>query len=477
MAPNRPHEKADQDPPADHSATGSDANVPDLLSAYSEARGLAREPPPSVTLPTHGRLARLLRAIYLRLRPTWFVERWTARELRRRVGALERGAAQRLALGEPTDREIRDHETLQRFKESLPSPASGLVTAFAVVAAILLTQAVTNGLIGYLYLDQRGETELTRALGDVGLTPDPGALGAVLRQIGGADLELLFAFVVGLAVSGYVLGRGPVSGYRLARLVLGQRDGLGVPRRGAELTGAVAATRIRQLEPATFAALDCRRPGEFPFDLATKALLAVGVLFLGFYGLRTDLVDPDDRWEFGIFAAVASVRLLWLAGASMVRGSGLAWLAIPLALVIAGGTLVPTYHKHGPINQKNRALATSLSLRGDLAGADLQSRDLSHFYLRGKDLSHANLSNATLRGASLAKARLLNAKLYGANLRYAWLFKANLRGAQLSGAKLDSAVLCGADLRGARLDHVHGRPYSDKHTRWPENVVPPHYTC
>ena len=475
MAAIRAHENADQDSRASRSATEPDADVAELLTAYRQVRGLAQSPPPSVTLPGHGPL---LRTVHLRLRPTWFVERWTARELGRRVCALERGTAERLALGETTDDEARGHEALQRFKESLPSAAPGLVTAFVVVAAILLTQAITSGIIGYLYLDELRDTELARALGDVGLTPDPAALGALVREVGQADLELLFAFVVGLAVSGYVLARGPVSGYRLARLVLGRPDGLGVPRRDSELSRAVEAIRLRQIEAATFSALNCRRPRDLPLDLAVKALLAVAVLFLGFYGLRTDLVDPDDRWEFAIFAAIACARLLWLARASVLRGSGFAWLAIPLAILAAGGILAPPNDDQlGLTHAKNRSLAARLSLRQDLSRADLQSQDLSHFYLRGKDLSYANLSNATLEGANLAKARLRGAKLSGADLEDAWLFRANLRQARLYDANVDGARLCGADLRGAKLDGMRGRPYADERTRWPGNTPVRHDQC
>jgi hypothetical protein len=113
-----------------------------------------------------------------------------------------------------------------------------------------------------------------------------------------------------------------------------------------------------------------------------------------------------------------------------------------------------------------------------LAGAPLESANLSRANLKGTDLSAAHLSDTDLREADFSGARLMGAHLRrsdlrdaflrrsdlhtadlgGADLRWARLIKADLSEADLSGADLREASLFGANLADAVLTgcHVHG---------------------
>ncbi|MGN9755435.1 pentapeptide repeat-containing protein [Streptomyces sp. SD31] len=86
-----------------------------------------------------------------------------------------------------------------------------------------------------------------------------------------------------------------------------------------------------------------------------------------------------------------------------------------------------------------------LDLRGlCLAGARLNSADLTDAVLNGTDL----------RGAEMNQAKLTGARLNEANLSGAWLNLANLSGSRLNGADLSGAGLNKADLSGAQLDRA-----------------------
>jgi hypothetical protein len=484
-------ERAGEAREADARAARPAADVPALLTAYKGSLGLVRRPPPSIRLPARSPWRRLTAAVHLRLRPTWFAERWAARELRRRADVLERGIAERLALGgDPTPDELRDRDALRNFKESLVPRLSALVAAIVFVGWITLAQALTNGLLVYQYRGEEGA--LPTALGGISVTPDPADISTLVGAIADADLNVLFAFVMGLLGAAYIIGRVPACGYRLARLALGERDGLGVPRRTSDLSRAVATLNVRATEAAVFASVERPRPREFPVDLAVKALMAAGWLYVAIFSLRGN-ADESDYWEFIVFAVLAGLRLLWLAVASVVRGAGVAWIAVPLAILVAGAMIAaPEEPFDEELTAGDPGLSFTLSLRSDLAGVDLRERDLTRAYLVGKDLSRANLTGAelseaeltgaTLRGAVLYDAVLSTAQLEGADLRGAvldgadlggaYLQRADLRRASLIGANLEWTDLCGADLRGATLDGVTGIPFFNERTRWPAGYTP-----
>jgi hypothetical protein len=104
----------------------------------------------------------------------------------------------------------------------------------------------------------------------------------------------------------------------------------------------------------------------------------------------------------------------------------------------------------------------------DLAGADLQGKDLGDLRaiganLRGADLSRADLSDAELddadlRGARLKGANLAGASFIGANLDGADLSGALLQGTEFVSASLDGTNFTGTDLQGA-LDADLGKAF------------------
>jgi Pentapeptide repeats (8 copies) len=345
-------------------------------------------------------------------------------------------------------------------------------------------------------------TQLNRAIGGVGPEPSVTSVGVLLRALAHANLELMFTFVVGVTLSVYLICRPLACGYRLANLVLGRPDGLGVPRRTAELGRAAHRLSIPSKEAETLAAIDAAAPREMPFDLVVKALPAAALLFMGFYGTRTILVDPSDRSKFRAFAVVAVARLLWLGCASHRRGAGVMWLAVLATVLVVAGLGANPFgrYERRPLGGSglggalhNEQLRSALSLRHDLSGADLGGRDLRTFYLVGKDLSYANLSDARLQLANLAHAHLHDADLRGANLRVADLSATDLRAANLananlsnaqlrhsdlrradlSGANVDGAGLCDVDLSGADLSGLLGAPIYDERTRWPRGPPRP----
>jgi hypothetical protein len=81
---------------------------------------------------------------------------------------------------------------------------------------------------------------------------------------------------------------------------------------------------------------------------------------------------------------------------------------------------------------QEQELRLAVSVNRDLTGADLQTGNFSHAYLKGKILVETNLRRADLSYSNLGDANLTNADLRGASL-----FNANLRGARLQGAIAD----------------------------------------
>ena len=448
--------------------------VTELLRAYSGCRRLAEDPPASITLPRHGPLSAIMGAIHRALRPMWGAERWTASRIRQSLDALDRALLERLAIEEVTGDTARGREAVEQFKASLPPPGSRLKVVAAFVATVVLAQVIL-GIVTDILLNLAGATpELVEALGSLETTPDVNSATALLRALARSNLDLLFAFVVAVALGAYIVCRASASGYRMAGLVLNRVDGLGVPRRSANLTRATNELGVARLESAIFARLGAKRPREFPVDLAVKALPAAALLFLGFYGLRT-LTKTTEDIEFSAFAALGALRLLWLARASHKRDAGLAWLSVPaMVLALASLTFTPIDRDDEQTKlPRDQQLSFTLSMQQDLSGVDLRGRDLSNFYLHGKNLSFAALADADLENANLVDSRLRGADLSGANLFDADLSGADMRGATLTGAAFSNTILCGADLRETDLRGDLSTITSDGRTRWPDVQAPP----
>lgn len=425
-------------------------DIQDLLKGYLASLALARRPPPSLSLP-RGRAARLARALHLRLRPDWGTERWAVRRVRRRVEALERGLVVRLALGEQQRDDERDRQAVQLFKESLPPPMSQLVPLGALIAIIVLAQGALSA------APEVADTgRLRGALETVGPVPDVATTSGLVGALLDADATALVLFITAVSWSAYVVLRPWVTGYRLAGLALGRPDGLGMPRRRAELSQAASRLGVRRMESHVLGGLGSRRPDEFPFDLATKALLVLPLLALALVALGQRWVHgADPGGSLGVtvaFLGIAGARLLWIGRASRKRECGRSWLIVPVLLIAVAAVVAKEQPAATNVSRAaDQRLALALSLRADLTGVDLRGRNLERVYLYDKDLTGAELSGANLSEATLTRARLRHARLIDADLSDAQLREADLRRADLSGTSLAYAVLRGADLRGATL--------------------------
>jgi Pentapeptide repeats (8 copies) len=425
-------------------------DVQNLLKGYFASLALGRRPPPSLSLP-RGRAARITRALHLRLRPAWGTERWAVRRVRRRVEALERGLVARLALGERQRDDERDREAVQLFKESLPPPMSQLVPLGALIAIIVLAQGALSA------ATQVADTgRLRGALETVGPVPDVATTSGLVGALLDADATALVLFITAVSWSAYVVLRPWVTGYRLAGLALGCPDGLGLPRRKAELSVAASRLGIRRMEAHVLGGIGSRRPDEFPFDLAAKALLVLPLFTLALVALGQQWVHGADPGGSAavtvVFLGLAGARLLWIGRASRQREYGRSWLIVPLLLITVAAVAAreapdPTIVSRAADQQ----LALTLSMRTDLTGVDLRGRNLERVYLYEKDLTGAELSGTNLAEATLTRARLRDARLLDADLTDTELRDADLRGADLSRANLTYTVLDGADLRGAVL--------------------------
>jgi uncharacterized protein YjbI with pentapeptide repeats len=102
----------------------------------------------------------------------------------------------------------------------------------------------------------------------------------------------------------------------------------------------------------------------------------------------------------------------------------------------------------------NQWRAAHPGMEPDLAGADLESIDLSCPH---EDPHSENSYEDNERAINLHGARLMGANLRGANLSGANLCAAKLMDADLSGAVLDRAELAEADLEGATLNDATAR--------------------
>jgi uncharacterized protein YjbI with pentapeptide repeats len=432
------------------------ADVRELLKAYRSAIALARHPPPSITLPRHGTVSRTLRALHMRIRPTWGAERWASRRVRRRLEALERGFAERLAVGTSDDNDESDREALRHFQEALPPPSSRLVIAGTFVAVVLLAQIILD-LLEEALSDPAGSA-FEKALLEVGPSLDVASTKGLVDALLHSTVAGLALFSLALSWGAYLIMRPPASGYRIAGLALGRPDGLGLPRRRSELTTEARRLRVADEERELFDVLRVSPPRELPFDLAVKAVLCVPLLFFGGAWIRLASEEEGDTTSLLVAGLVvvgtALVRLLFLAIASQKRGSGLTWLGVP-TILIAIAIAVPQmqdpqlYDDQTTVAVGDEQLSLTLSLRTNLSGVDLRGRDLRGFYLYGKNLGHAALTRADLRNADLSLSDLSHADLRAADLSDATLYRADLERAVFENSDLSDANLYRSNLTDA----------------------------
>lgn len=428
-------------------------DVQELLAAYHGSLALARNPPPSISLPPR---ARRTRRLHLRLRGTWGAHQWTAHHIRRNVDALERGFARRLALGTADGNDQRAHQSLCQFKDSLPPPTSRLLPLGLFIAALVIAQKMLDGLPGLLK-ESPAAPAAGQALRALGPSPSVASTRDLLNAVVHSSAFELLTFIAAISWSAYLVMRPLAAGYRLAGLALGRRDGLGVPRRHAELIITARRLATHSKERAILARFGSPRPPEFPFDLVVKAALCVPPLVFGGLLLRIagqpDVILIASFLELAI-PALALIRVTMLGLASHKRGTGNGWvlLLVPFLPLACLGPALYVDSSPRQLASDQPRLRLMLSMQHDLRGVDLRYRNLTGFYFYGKDLAYADLSNANLTDANLTQA-----KLFHARLRDATLFGAILKSGDLRRADLTRADLTTGDLTGARLSYARLR--------------------
>lgn len=132
-------------------------------------------------------------------------------------------------------------------------------------------------------------------------------------------------------------------------------------------------------------------------------------------------------------------------------------------------SLLIAYQYHGPVKISQTKVsritqANSTALRsgsgcqpgpgaycvgGNLAGSQLDFKDLDQI-----DFEGAILAGSNLEYSSMSHANLVRANLAGSNLRSTYLVGANLTSASLVHSNMTGVVLAFADLRNANLDYT-----------------------
>jgi hypothetical protein len=410
------------------------------------------------------------------LRPSFARSTFIARHVRRNVSVIERACRRPLATGQHDDNDEQVLERVRHFTDSLPPAPPRWVAISAVIIMILLAQGVFAALAS-LSLEQI----------DVRLTgiasPDATSIYDLARTPVRANSDQLANLVLSLSLSCYFVLRGPMSGLRIARMLLNAPRALTRRNRNSPLAVQAEHWDVYGEEQRLFTTLRQPRPHNPPLDLLVKAALFAGPWFLWVEsGLSDLLYTLGAIWEVVVFggpqplaflyiglffaaAVAAPPRLAWLSVAALRRRQGTALLA-----AIAVLTTVPIVAHGAPdtfdfdaaervvrlrVEQSRsvESLASALEaavgngtdeIELRVRGVDLRGRNMNHMNLRGVDfkgaqLSDANLAFSRLPDSCLQDAVLRNANLAGADLRFADLRGADLRGANLHGAKLKNS--------------------------------------
>jgi hypothetical protein len=480
-----------------------------LLKSYRQAMALASGPPESL------RLMRPLRWIHLRARPRWACRYFTTRYVRRRVDALERALAARIAVGEADADDDAEAAAIARFKSSLPPVPSRLLAVTGLVAGLLLAQALVGGLFTLLP-DSRAE-RFKDLLRSVGLKPDVKVFADTGSLLLSANYVEHGVLLIAVAATLYVLGRPLASGYRLSYMCLGRGERLGRLRRRSELCSKAAELDTAGQEQAAVQAAGADFRRDAPIDLLAKALPALAIAywligvarFGGIAGVdrtrlaewtmvsvltgaaivwatrrlsargglwraairavgaialigaslaivgRHALAQPEGETIWFALAAVVLARLGWLVLATRDRSYPPWWIVAPLAAIC---TLAVVSH-YDPAAEFSApepgAVSSPREAALEQAGlGDLPS--ISRADLRTMLVTHERLYGADLRGddlhgLSLRRKRLVEGRLELADLRGAVVAGADLSRADLTGADLSCSDLRGVDLGRARV--------------------------
>jgi Pentapeptide repeats (8 copies) len=272
----------------------------------------------------------------------------------------------------------------------------------------------------------------------------------------------LTGILLSLSLAVYVLLRAPVSGFRVARMLLNESRALTWRNRGSALAHCARDLDVAGEELRLFKNLRQPRRRDPPVDLLVKAAIA-GSLWFGFvYALR---YGNTDALGVAVVSPLA-LRLLWLAAEGFRRGQ---WVALVAGILVVSAVAsiapdfgdvyepdLPSGHTARSRVERSQSLAFTASAleqsrfrsRRALRGIDLRGRSLDGLHLWHIDLKGAQLTNANLAYIDLSQSCLADALMRGVNFAGADLRGADLRGADLTGANLHGAKLAGAGYDG-----------------------------
>jgi hypothetical protein len=496
-------------------------DVVPLLKAYRAALRLARHPPASLDLPP------ALERLHRWLRPTLGCDYFVTRQVRRRVGALERALTARVAIGEVDENDRAELEALRTFRSSLAPPPGRGWTVAGLIAAILLTQVLV-GRLSYLLLyvgTTAGKgSSFETALSRVSLSPDVRSVGDVGRALTSADFFDLGVVVLSVVCVLYLFARPFACGYRLAQLCLGGRVRLSERRRESPLCRQAARLAIPAQEAAVARIADAEFQRDAPIDIVVKAApcIAIGYVAVGLtrFGGGTGISTREAAWMLASAALLGSIawlsrrvawlgagwaavlslvavlgvavmfqliverearadsaadvwlaiyavtlmRLAWLAWYARGGGRTLMWLAAPLAVIVAIG-IIARYHDSGTFDRAEALAIDGLSAVPHVSRYDLQVLLVSHRSLVDADLRAQDLHDLSLRDKDLTGAQLALADLRATDLQGADLSHADLHGARAFSAVLQHANLKNADLRCSDLGSADLRGADLRHAK------------
>jgi hypothetical protein len=430
-----------------------------LLCAYHAVLGLALDPPVSVkAVGGDRRVSQLTTHALMKVRPTFAHSTFLVRHIRGNLQVIGRAYSRRLATGQLDENGRQELVRIQRFEDSLPPAPPRFVALSLLILTVLLAQTVLSLMTSWVELNPFG-AQLTRlASADASSAYD--LAGALLHAGGGQ----LWVFVMSLSLAGYVVLRGPISGFRMARMLLNAPRALTRRNRSSPLAVRAQHWDVYNQEQALFASLRNGQPRAPAIDLLVKALFVAGFWFYGVYVLRTGGADVPSLIVLGL----AALRFLWLLTAAMRRKQWVALLAgIAAASVMAlAAREERSGEAHQPRAQPARSRVEDSSNVKELANAIDRvwtTRDLRGVDLRERNMTGLNLAQVDFKGAQLTGANLAFADLRASCLQHATLQRANLAGSDLRYADLRGANLGSANLHGAKLD---GAGY-DALTAWP----------
>ena len=248
-----------------------------------------------------------------------FTARWATRFVRLRADALLRALTLQTAI-EPGDAHAEAKRVMvERFQRSLPTAGSRWITIAAIILIVVVFQ------LAFAAVTYTGFGGTAGPVSDVlgeSATGDPGSVGKLVDRLSEADpIDLLGLFSVA-SFSVYLVLRAPAVGYRRAQRLLA----------------------FSEQDAKTYGQLGAHVPPDPPFDLAVKALFAVGIILYGLVAIsyQTQLGGFSGYVGAEIYAAavigcLGVLRLVWIGWRWYRTGSSLAPFLAACTVVTALG--------------------------------------------------------------------------------------------------------------------------------------------